>query len=267
MCVLKIVRACIAFVGVLTLALTGSVNAADMYGGYGGYSGYGGYKDQAVCCGPYWQGFYVGANVGGAWSNIDNNRNVVFFNPLVPGATFTSNNVSGSGFLGGIQGGYNWQSNNFVFGVELDVGGLGNDAGSTFFDPFTPGRGLHIAADGGWYGDITGRLGYSLNNFLIYGKGGLALFSGNVKVSDAFDGFFKDSGTFTGWTVGAGVEYMVNPSWTIKLEYLYFNFGNSHFDCCNGAGTARFDSDLTVNTVKIGFNYLINTAPPPVPYK
>jgi opacity protein-like surface antigen len=259
MYVFKIVRAVIVLVASFTMA--GSVKAADVYGGYG----YGGYKDQPVYFVPFWQGFYIGANLGGAWSNVDNNRNVVFFDPLQPGATFTNNGISGSGLLGGIHGGYNWQSNSsFVFGIELDIGGMGNDASATFFDPFNPSRALAIHADGGWYGDVTGRLGYSYNNILLYGKGGLALFSGNVKIADAFDGFFKDSGTFTGWTIGAGVEYALNPSWTIKVEYLYFNFGNSHFDCCNGASTARFDSDLTFNTIKIGFNYLINSNPVPV---
>ena len=61
-----------------------------------------------------WTGFYIGANIGGAWSNSTLTDNVT-------GASFSTNN---SGFIGGGQFGYNWQfNNNWVLGIEGDIDG------------------------------------------------------------------------------------------------------------------------------------------------
>ena len=50
-----------------------------------------------------WTGFYVGANLGYAWGSISNT------------------NLNHSGFAGGVQAGYNWQTQNIVFGAETDL--------------------------------------------------------------------------------------------------------------------------------------------------
>src|SRR6478609_12037709 len=50
-----------------------------------------------------WAGPYLGGNLGYAWGSVDNN-------PTNP-----------SGFSGGVQAGYNWQSGPLVFGVEGDL--------------------------------------------------------------------------------------------------------------------------------------------------
>src|SRR6201990_775978 len=61
---------------------------------------------------PYnWNGFYVGANVGGAWASGSLN---------IPG-----NNLYGglTEFIGGVQAGYNFQAGHLLFGVEGDFDG------------------------------------------------------------------------------------------------------------------------------------------------
>jgi len=58
---------------------------------------------------PYnWSGFYVGANIGGAWTSGSLN---------IPG-----NNLYGgiTEFIGGGQVGYNFQTGHFLYGVEGD---------------------------------------------------------------------------------------------------------------------------------------------------
>src|SRR3954452_13728406 len=50
-----------------------------------------------------WAGPYLGGNLGYSWGSVDNN-------PTKP-----------AGLLGGVQGGYNWQTGAFVFGVEGDL--------------------------------------------------------------------------------------------------------------------------------------------------
>ena len=58
----------------------------------------------------------------------------------------------------------------------------------------------------------------------------------------------------------------MNPNWSVKVEYLYYDFGLNDHDwnatIAQLAATLRhygswrvFDHDLTVNTVKLGVNY------------
>jgi len=62
-----------------------------------------------------WTGFYVGANAGGAWGR-GSDSNSFFF----PAAT-TTGNFNLSGAVAGGQLGYNWQTANWVFGLETDA--------------------------------------------------------------------------------------------------------------------------------------------------
>jgi opacity protein-like surface antigen len=70
---------------------------------------------------PYnWSGFYLGANLGGAWTSGSLN---------IPG-----NNLYGglTEFIGGVQAGYNFQAGHLLFGVEGDFDG------ATFGHPALP---------------------------------------------------------------------------------------------------------------------------------
>ncbi len=59
-----------------------------------------------------WTGFYVGGHVGYGWASSRYNDFTAAFGPA---------SINANGFLGGVQAGYNWQMNNFVFGVEADM--------------------------------------------------------------------------------------------------------------------------------------------------
>ena len=71
--------------------------------------------------------------------------------------------------MGGGQIGYNWQSGQWVLGIEADIQGSGaNDtfAAYKFSNP--------------WFGTVRGRAGYAMNNVLLYVTGGLAYGGGRV---------------------------------------------------------------------------------------
>ena len=63
-----------------------------------------------------WAGFYIGGHAGVAWHQAHNSNS---YNRL---RSFGPDELSANktGFIGGGQIGYNWQSGNFVFGVEAD---------------------------------------------------------------------------------------------------------------------------------------------------
>src|SRR6202158_5926196 len=152
-----------------------------------------------------WAGPYLGANLGYAWGSVDHN-------PTKP-----------SGFSGGVQGGYNWQTGPWVFGVEGDIQATGAN------DTFAPWK-----FSNPWFGTVRGRAGYALSNILFYGTGGLAF--GELR-GETFG--LSESHTNAGWTAGVGAEFGFAPDWSAKIEYLYVDLSDSRFTITgaqNGSG-------------------------------
>ena len=138
-----------------------------------------------------WSGFYVGAMGGYGWS----------------GSSFSG------GFAGGTIGG-NAQFNNIVVGGELE--GAWSNIGQTVTI-----LGLGSATDRVQaFGSATARLGFAVDNLLIYGKGGFAAASNNIKVS-VLGVTVGDTQTHIGYTAGGGLEYGFAPNWSVKGEYLF----------------------------------------------
>ncbi len=253
MSVSRSVRFCAAVFGVLIAV--DPAPAAD-YGPSGGYDG--GYKEPP---GPVplpialWSGFYIGPSFGWSWSRIRaaNNALIITNNGTVPFSHPGTN-----GMIGGGQIGYNVQASNFVYGIELDFGGLDIGASATKTDPNNPARVLTVRSSAGFYGDITGRAGLTVGNALLYLKGGFAYFTGNVQVTDLYDGIVQDTGIFTGWTAGGGIEYKLTRTLSLKGEYLYFGLDSSNFSCCVTLNTGTVENNITANTFRLGLNYNLN---------
>jgi outer membrane immunogenic protein len=196
----------------------------------------------------FWTGFYIGADAGGAWA-----RDVV--SPTIAdGGTFPRSNTltKNGGFYGGDVG-YNFKSGPVVFGVEGDVGYMA--IGTSASDP-RGGTEVDFL-NSGLYGDVTGRLGFAFHRALIYAKGGYAFYNGHANTTTGIAGFTgASSGTFSsGWTAGGGIEYKIMPAWSIKAEYLHFDFGSQTATLTGGAGTFGYTNALTVDTVKVGLNF------------
>jgi len=258
------------------LSMGGAATAADMYQG-------GGLKDVPVYVPPpLWTGFYVGGHMGIAWSQLDLNDHVFTMDGRQ--FSFGKGNLNSANGFGGGQFGYNFQGGNFlganfVYGIEVDLGAVAlNQHNNRFVTTQLGGPVWGMALDGhddgGFAGDVTGRLGYTWGPALIYAKGGFAFLDiGNRMretifwsngTSSIFDGNNNDN-FLTGWTVGAGLEWKVGPSWSIKAEYLHFDFSNNNDNCCNdGWNNFRDNAHLTADTVKLGFNYFWNAPPAPL---
>jgi outer membrane immunogenic protein len=173
-----------------------------------------------------WVGAYVGANAGFQWtSNTDS---------LNPGGL-----TGGSGFTGGIQGGYNWQSGPWVYGVEADFN-LSNASG-TF---------ANYQFSNPWFGTLRGRAGYAINNVYLYGTAGLALGISTVSL-----GGLSDSSAHLGWTIGAGVEFGLaplglSPNWSAKVEYLYLGLSQGAV-----LPVSTSSNNFPSNVLRVGVNY------------
>jgi outer membrane immunogenic protein len=148
-------------------------------------------------------------------------------------------NGKATGFTGGFEAGYNWQSRNFVFGVEGDIEALSLSSrvsGSALYPgyPYT----FTVTSNTGttWLATVRGRLGYAVNNYLIFATGGAGFtdLHGSFAFNDTYgnaagqpnaheSSFFSD--TKAGYTIGGGVETGLWGNWSVKGEYLYANFG------------------------------------------
>jgi outer membrane immunogenic protein len=121
-----------------------------------------------------------------------------------------------------------------------------------------------IAANTNWIATATSRVGIAHNNWLIYGKAGVAWANTNYTDNWAVTGggaLFSGTGsaTQTGWTVGTGVEWAFWNNWSVKVEYDYLDFGNKTV-AINGSllgiGLApAIQNAQHINEVKAGLNW------------
>ena len=82
---------------------------------------------------PYfdWTGFYVGGNVGYSWGRSSDTSTLT--NATRAGSLLTTSDKSDlNGIVGGGQAGYNWQMQNWVFGLEADIQGTGEKGTAIF---------------------------------------------------------------------------------------------------------------------------------------
>jgi outer membrane immunogenic protein len=192
-----------------------------------------------------WTGFYVGGFVGGAFGG---SNGVEGF-----GAPISSHRDSA--FFGGGQFGFNYQfAPNWVAGIEGDIGGLSNND-RVFSGP----GGAFLRDRSDWLASVTGRLGYTWGPAMVYAKGGVAFRDDSGLAS--LNGFpaVTSNRDDTGYTVGAGLEYMFAPAWSAKIEYQYYNFDHTTVSVL-GTPALRYSDD--VHTVKAGINYHFNWGGP-----
>jgi outer membrane immunogenic protein len=245
-------------------------------------------KAPPLAVGPVynWTGFYVGLNAGGAWNDArdDVYPTGCFLTNVACGGGAPNNplrsdsvRLSGSGFTGGGQAGYNWQVGNWLVGIEGDISYVGiNDSNSINRPVALPlvGNFVHSETDkNDWLGTLRGRFGVTVTpSFLLYATGGLAF--GQVRSATAVSftstpDVYAGSADTTraGWTVGAGGEWMFAPNWSVKAEYLFVDLGTVGYNnACITAACAGFvpppsyQTDLRVheNIARIGVNYHFN---------
>jgi len=173
------------------------------------------YYSTSPAAGFNWAGWYAGLNAGYEWGRV--------YGSLA--------NITG--FAGGLQGGYNWQYGQFVFGGETDLQLSGAD------DTFAPWK-----FSNPWFGTARARAGYAMNNILFFGTLGLAY--GDVKAENLG---FNETHTSLGWTGGAGMEVGFNRNWSAKVEYLYMDLGNRSYALTGN------DLDLRASILRFGVNY------------
>ncbi len=231
-----------------------------------------------------WTGFYVGLNAGGIISSGSRNATLwapaadTFLNGYFPGGIGNGK----SGFLGGGQAGYNWQTGAFVLGIVTDFDGTSLSGTKNFTSAPFAGSGVptgllgdtlyvNAKADLDWLGTTRAKVGFVAtpdNRLMFYGTGGVAYGGGSAHFSvyDATQSLYltgNPSSTRVGWTIGAGVEYALTNNWTIGAEYLYADLGSSHLNTTaatiaafNGVyATAKFDYNASIFRALVNYKF------------
>jgi outer membrane immunogenic protein len=199
----------------------------------------------AVASAYSWTGFYIGGDVGGAWTTDPATWTPLPLGPFPPITNFGENAISasngGSGFLGALHAGYNWQfAPTWVTGIEGDWSWT--KAGGSFTQPWTvfgtgaatpAGDQTAMSSTLDWMASLRARFGYLIQpNFLVYGTGGVAWARIDYAASaiNGGGGFTYTptaafSSTSTGYAVGGGLEWAMTNHWLLRGEYLFYQFG------------------------------------------
>lgn len=221
---------------------------------------------------PSWSSCYVGINAGYSSANSDASDLPFADGPFAGlgvawnsvGAPYETIGTDGSGATGGVEAGCDRQfdlgETTVVLGGVLDfsladVSGGGRSAIS---------NDTQTSFDLDWMASARVRAGVATSDVLFYATGGVALAGIDVRAFDiqtAPTGGMMDvsgGGTESGWVAGAGIEWRIQPNWSIGLEYLHYDFGSV---TATGAAIEpsgafpRFDNDIDADVIRIGLKW------------
>ena len=199
-------------------------------------------------------------NAGAAWNNSSVDDRAYYLGSGDP-ATPLNNKLDSNqaAFTAGGLLGYNYQIDKIVLGAEADINYLGfsdDNKENLLFEGLDYTTKTSFEAD--WFGTIRGRLGFAIDNVLLYGTGGAAYGHMNAKgsISNSQGTVWNGSADDTnwGWTVGGGAEYGID-NWSLGLEYLYVDLGSGDYKATAANGVLKGSADYAFSTVRATVKY------------
>ncbi|WP_411903938.1 carbohydrate porin [Methylorubrum thiocyanatum] len=191
-----------------------------------------------------WSGLYAGVqgSAGASFGNYD-------IGPTTIGTrrvrTISTGDATGSRDLGGDAttvaagafAGWNWQDGAIVYGLEADLAGTNlkrgarSDAPGFGYEAVDPPFAL-VREKTDLFGAARARLGYAFGNNLIYATFGLTGANGRVLATypDLSGGPTATAArnvSYLGYTLGAGVQFAVDPHLSLGIDYRYSDLGES----------------------------------------
>jgi outer membrane immunogenic protein len=239
-----------------------------------------------------WKGFYAGGNIGGAWNHTCSSWEpgaTILNSPDLANKFYNRDCPNNGNFIGGVDLGYNFQIDQWVWGIKVDYDAVGSKSKTVAYNyvagPASPIPSGTYTASGKVSPNgiilLGPRVGYAFDQWLPYFRLGGAFVAGqhtstlsytspgDEAPSSSFSGGknFKSSG----YNVGFGIDYDISGPWSFTAEYNYVNLGkgtNSTFACETAKGTvppicanyANFSLDnihnsFTMNMFRVGFHY------------
>jgi len=221
---------------------------------------------------PIFSGPYIGASVGYNHIEVDEGKSNWVYSDNTSFLQ-TGKNSDSDDALYALNAGYNWRFDNKVVGLEFD---------GTKID----GRSKGLASDYSiTNGVVTDRLisatkinalftarakfGVVFDKLMVYGTAGLAIAGIDRKITQLNDGkndYSIDRGTSDslsktkfGPALGVGLEYALPENLSLKLQYLYTDFGNVKYKYSGGFNSLTVNGHQKVgidnSMLSIGLNY------------
>jgi len=193
-----------------------------------------------------WTGPYLGAVLGGTckegdmYWHRDTDRNGSIDQVL---GGFP---VNGCGAIGGVVGGFNYQMDNIVFGVEGDWqwGGKTGEYAS-INDTTNPTAGneedyFKIK----WEASLRARLGFlTTDKTLLYATGGISWMRGELGTTAPGKAAFRE--THTGYIIGGGIEHALTENIHVRAEYLFSSYKSKFYGTfCSAASCSGVPTDV-----------------------
>jgi outer membrane immunogenic protein len=201
-----------------------------------------------------WSGCYVGVEGGGTWGR---SRHSTADSLNLEIASF---DIRGA-LIGGTYG-CNLQQGQWVFSMEGDGSWANKNGGGQDIAPFNTLFRRETREETLF--TLRARVGWApAPQWLLYVTGGAAVAQISVKDFDtALPIGVSDSQPIPGWTGGGGVEWMFWQNVSLKLEYLYVDFGKNSFlnppITPGNCGCIRSNVTVTDHIVRGGLNWHFN---------
>jgi outer membrane immunogenic protein len=188
-----------------------------------------------------WGGYYLGLHAGHGKAESDTTRELSgagYFDAVmtgeVEGASLMS--LEEETLTGGAQIGMNWPvSEYFLFGLELDAAGFGNDTSGGATAGYSccalTGFTTTNSVEQTWFATARARIGINTSWFLLYGTGGYA--GGEIEFTQTFTDtlgpvplqVIENSEFRSGYSYGGGIELMIESGASLRFEYLILDLG------------------------------------------
>lgn len=213
-----------------------------------------------------WSGAFVGLESGYSAATGQANGTLegsVFGFPFSSGLALDR---QAKGLSGNLTAGYNHHTSSpLVIGADVsfglvDSGDVEDNAKIDSNDPLLPPFTIQptVSSALNWHGSARARVGIAFDRVMPYLAAGVAVASYDHDMS-----FFirnrpnttppatDHSGTYTGWTIGAGIDHAVTDNLILKAEYRYSDFGSKSYSV--PGSDVRLD--LTSSEMRFGLSY------------
>jgi opacity protein-like surface antigen len=203
-----------------------------------------------------WTGFYIGGHGSFSWSNSSGT-----LTNTATGIAFPSTGGhSSSAWHGGGQIGYDYMMpSHVVIGIVADVSsGTSNTTTNSFPASTTTTQAETFAS-----GTVRGRLGYAIDNVLLYGTAGWHWADAEStrtqiagQVGNAVAGTVETANANRdGWTAGAGVAYALTRNWNAFTEYRYSGVSSTIVTFPLAQRSITSSSSNNSSVIEFGLNY------------
>ncbi len=177
-----------------------------------------------------WTGFYAGGAVGYGFFDAKDRP------PMGNGGP-DPDGVMGTAFAGA-----NFQTGQFLLGVEADISGGDLKESRDWLTP------LEI----NYVGTLRGRAGFSMGDMLLYATGGFAY--SRMKATHSIP-VVSAREIYVGWTVGGGVDLNAGEKWFLRAEYLYTDLGTDRFNFPGIGHPHTVSVDGSMVRLGVGFQF------------